>query len=273
MDSARKCETALTAASLRQYKDQSSEEQYFQRRLNRAETFWLRFSKRPELATASVLDFGSGYGALSVFAANQGAKCVVGIDPDRASVLIAERLIRDQYPHLVPQIVFQAQHPPQLPQEAFDVAMSTAVFEHVLDLGAALASVYAALKPNGVFLIGLGPLYYSPWGDHHRTEAPLCRVLPWAHLIFPERWLIKRRNRNHPSEVIESIRELGLNQLKVTDYRNAFERSDFVLESFEVNRIENAFASHALRRLRQLPVLSELLAFNIYTVLRKPRAG
>jgi SAM-dependent methyltransferase len=52
-----------------------------------------------------------------------------------------------------------------LPQEAFDLAMSWSVFEHLCDPTAAMRNVWRALRPGGVFYIGIH--LYTATNGHH----------------------------------------------------------------------------------------------------------
>lgn len=62
----------------------------------------------------------------------------------------------------------------------FDIVYSWSVFEHVAQavMPQALATIKAALKPDGYFFLQISPLYFSAFGSHLSPWVPE----PWAHL-------------------------------------------------------------------------------------------
>ena len=62
---------------------------------------------------------------------------------------------------------------------SFDAVYSWSVFEHLRDVGTALAALRRVLRPGGHCLIQIDPLYYSPFGSHLQRLVPT----PWGHLL------------------------------------------------------------------------------------------
>lgn len=64
----------------------------------------------------------------------------------------------------------------------FDFVYSWSVFEHVHQdlLLTAMRTIHQALKPRGVFLLQISPLYYSAFGSHLEPWVPEA----WAHLAM-----------------------------------------------------------------------------------------
>lgn len=133
---------------------------------------------------AELLDFGCGEGIAALgIALGFRPKRVVGVDimpdPERCLTVARKHLDIDALPaHLELHRV----QPGHLHNDTdrFDLAYSWSVFEHVDQslLDHSLALVRSALRPEGLFLAQIAPLYYSAEGSH------LCHVLkePWVHL-------------------------------------------------------------------------------------------
>ena len=115
------------------------------------------------------------------------------------------------------------------PDDTFDLVVSHEVFEHLLDLPAALASLRRVMKPDGITYIYVHN-YTSLSGGHHiawkyPVKEPSTVVPPWDHL----------RQNLHPE--IPS----WINRLRMRDYRQAFE------EHFEIlNWLPTAIEGKAL---------------------------
>ena len=96
-----------------------------------------------------------------------------------------------------------------LPSETYDLIVSNAVLEHIVDVPAFVLEVKRLLKPGGYFY-GIVHNYYSISGGHNMEWAfpddyPSKTVPPWDHL----------RDNNYPSHVY-------LNRYLPEQYENAF---------------------------------------------------
>ena len=108
----------------------------------------------------------------------------------------------------------------QLPRDAFDLAMSWSVFEHLRDPASAMRNVWRAMRPGGVFYIGIH-LYTATNGHHDfRHSATGDGALPpWAHLRASTRQLVR------PSAY--------LNEWRLDDWRRLFSEYPGVGEYLE----------------------------------------
>ena len=119
---------------------------------------------------ADVVDIGTGEGQIARLAAAGGAERVVGVDPTDAQLAVAaERTGGPGY------VRAEAASLP-LASGAFDAAVACLVFEHIVDVDAALAEVGRVLRPEGRFLFFLNhPLLQAPgsgWIDDHVLDPP-----------------------------------------------------------------------------------------------------
>ncbi len=95
---------------------------------------------------------------------------MVGIDPTGAQLSVAQG--RAGGPHYVRADAASL----PLASAAFDAAVACLVFEHIMDVDAALAEVGRVLRPGGRFLFFLNhPLLQAPgsgWIDDHVLDPP-----------------------------------------------------------------------------------------------------
>jgi len=240
-------------------------EQIFERGGRDNPRFWSRFSFPPVLADATVMDVGCAHGRLCVDMALAGVRKVVGIDIDADAIAFANENLRRNYPQLVGPVEFTCADLRTYDGSDFDYIVSKESGEHFLDFAGMLAEMGKRLKPGGRIYMGFGPLWNSPYGDHKMYKL----VLPWAHLVVPER-IIARRVSKLWRKPIESISATGLNRLSLADYRRIFHESGLKVVSLAAN-----CSTHPLVRicsvLRKLPFLEEYFTLGIFCTLEKPR--
>jgi SAM-dependent methyltransferase len=239
---------------------------YVKHRDEKARIFCKRFPGGIDFTEKSVLDVGCGHGSLSLYAALNGAKSVCGIDIDERRIEIAKNRLAREFSQYSSLVNFVWEDVRDLKIGDFDIILSQAAFEHILEPKDVLASMSEKLSPGGKIYIGFGPLWNAPWGDHHRTEVPFQTVFPWAHLMFSEPWIVKKLNKKYPEQPISSIAELGLNRYSLKQYMEMFASVDLNLRFCKVNHTENAFR-HLLNILRHLPGLKEYLSVNLFCIL------
>lgn len=117
-----------------------------------------------------MVDVGTGEGQVARLALAGGAARVVGIDPTAAQLSVAAS--RGGGPHYVRADAAAL----PLASGVFDAAVACLVFEHIVDVDAALAEVGRALRSGGRFLFFLNhPLLQAPgsgWIDDHVLDPP-----------------------------------------------------------------------------------------------------
>ena len=188
------------------------------------------------LEGADILDFGCGEGVSALaLALNYRPRSVVGVDimpdPERCQPVARANLGIEALPanlrlhRVTPGFLHD-------PQERFDVAYSWSVFEHVDErlFDGVLRLIRAALRPAGLFLAQIAPLFYSSEGSHltHRIREPWCHLLT-QHSVFYERlcaavpdpaerdalWSTYRTlNRITARELVERIARSGFEVLR-----------------------------------------------------------
>ena len=105
----------------------------------------------PDVNGKDVLDLGCGYGWHCKYAAEQGAKSVLGIDQSR--LMIAEADKRNAAPCVQYRVCSLQDY--DYPAEAYDLVISNLVLHYVEDLDTVYRNVFETLRPGGVFLMNI----------------------------------------------------------------------------------------------------------------------
>lgn len=205
---------------------------------------------RKTLAGKRVLDYGCGEGWQSKSLAERFNCEVVGVDID------AKRIQRAR--ELSGLVYFTNWLSDDTPQ--FDVIVSQNAFEHFQKPPAAMLRYWRGLlKPGGTVLLTFGPPWFAPFGAHMQF---FCRV-PWIHLIFPERVVLKvrqlYRDEEYPAPC--TYEKAGLNKMTVARFERLINEGGFEL----VYRVD--------RHVRgiKVPWLRELFTNHISVVLKKEK--
>lgn len=236
---------------------------YFQWRLGEAETFLARFGDRLDLRGTHVLDYGCGFGSTCVVLAQRGAAQVVGTDTDHDRLAFSTTIVQTDYPHLRDRVAFVP--PDALGAARFDVVISQDCFEHYADPVAILQTIRGHLTDTGRVLIGFSPLWKSPSGGH---IGYMTRV-PWAHLLFPERVIMRERRRYRPDEDAQTFAEMrgGLNHMTYAKFLATIQASGYRIDALATN-VSRHPARYAVNAIRHLPGCFEYFTKNLYAIVR-----
>lgn len=189
-----------------------------------------------KLEGLDILDFGCGEGISALgLALNYGARRVVGVDigpdPERCLPSARAQLGLSRLPEsmslfrVIPGFLHSD-------EERFDVAYSWSVFEHVDQrlVAPLLRLVRSSLKPGGLFLVQIAPLFFSAEGSHlnHKLDEPWLHLLT-QHDVLHERlaavvsdstelqtlWgMYETLNRVTADELIEHLKDGGFEILR-----------------------------------------------------------
>ena len=125
--------------------------------------------------------------------------------------------------------------------DSFDLIIMSDVLEHIPETEKLLNEMYRVLKPNGIILFDFAP-YYHYFG-HHLWDTI---QIPWIHLFFTDKFLIKLYKKSVEWLVDgkaridlrisnltpglnskKSINNPGVKSVEVFDYLNKIKRRDF----------------------------------------------
>lgn len=227
----------------------------------RTSNFWKRFDYDPDFSNLRVLDFGCGFGGVCVDAAKRNASEIVGIDINRQVIKFAEKQVSKKFPQFRDRIKFKKGCVEDLPG-SFDVIICKDVFEHVQEIEHVFQELIKKLEKNGELIIGFGPFFHSPIGDH-----ALSRYIPWIHLFFPKKiyfnllcFLYKVR--------IENFEDMHLNEKEFSFFKKMFYSSGLEVKVFRVNAGPNPLLK-LFSLVRKIRFLDKYCTINVYCILKK----
>ena len=226
--------------------------------------FWKRLGDKPNFKEKSVLDFGCGHGALSIEAAELGAKEVTGIDLEDEPLDFANKNLEKNYTKLKKNVEFKKLDIlKEKSSKKFDIIISKDTFEHTVNLDKVLKKMYALLHVGGRAYVGFGPLYNFYNGDHGRTGM----ILPWMHLIVSEKLIINRINKKKNIK-INRIQDLGLSKYSLQEYENILKESNFKIKLYKTNQSNHPVAK-IFNLVSKIKIFKEYFTYNIYCILEK----
>jgi SAM-dependent methyltransferase len=201
-------------------------------------------SRHVDLAGLRVADFGGGPGFYSEAFRRAGATSVV-VDASFDEITLHQR--RDPL-----AVVALAERAP-LADASVDVAFSSNLMEHVPDYAAVADQLARVVRPGG-FLVLSYTAWLGPWGGHETS--------PWHYLGGHRAARRYERKHGHPPKNVygESMYAASVR----TGMRWARSRPDLeILE--ERPRYLPPYGRHLLK----VPVLRELVTWNLWQVLRR----
>lgn len=105
----------------------------------------------PDFAGKSVLDLGCGYGWHCIYAAEQGASSVTGVDLSEKMLTIARE--KTHFPQVT--YIQAGIETFDSPENSFDIVLSSLALHYVPSFEAVAAHVHKFLKPDGVFIFSV----------------------------------------------------------------------------------------------------------------------
>ena len=245
------------------------EETYFRRGASEARTFLQRFGIPIDFRGKRVLDYGCGYGPLAFhLAQEEGTAAVTGVDIDQARIDFARQRLSSEYPDLAGSVEFKL--PDETNGDQFDIVVSKDSFQHYDDPVSVLSQMMRLTAPGGLVIIGLGPLWKSPYGG----AIDFMTRLPWAHLIFSEKVIMRERMRYRPEENAQTFKDAPgeFNEMTLGRFRRIVAGSGMNVLSFRTNASSGVVGS-ASRLLAGIPGWREFFTLNVYVVLSVSSPG
>jgi len=242
---------------------------HFKRELTEISRFWERFPETFDFENKKVLDFGSGIGCMPIVLAGRNAGHVTGLEIDPGFTEFSNYNLDKTYPEFKDRVSYLCKNLEKIEDNAFDIIISKDVFEHVIGLREIIPKLVTKLKPGGRMILGWGPLWYSPFGDHGLSKKAMGITLPWLHLFLKEKKLLETVNQERLKQgqkAVKSIHEFGMNMEPYQGYRELICSLGLKIEYFETNR------TNRFPLINKIPVPRRLEKYwirTIYCILSK----
>ena len=122
----------------------------------------------PDFAGRDVLDLGCGYGWHCAYAAEHGARSVLGLDISGKMLEVA----RGHHAAYVIEFLRMAMEDADFADGSFDVVLSSLAFHYVADFGALVRKIVRWLRPGGDFVFSCEHPVFTAEGsqDWYRDE-------------------------------------------------------------------------------------------------------
>lgn len=114
----------------------------------------------PDFEHKRVLDLGCGYGWHCLYAANQGANSVLGIDISEKMLAVAG----DMNKHEKIKYEISAMEDLDFPDNSFDVIISSLAFHYIKDFEALAENISSWLSPGGSFVFSVEHPVFTSYG-------------------------------------------------------------------------------------------------------------
>lgn len=208
----------------------------------------LLIEKHLSLSAAVVADFGGGPGYYSAAFRRRGARTVL-VDADLDEIRLHGR---------GPQgaVVGLAEQSP-LRDDSVDVAFSSNLLEHVPDLAFAADQIMRVVRPGGHAVLSY-TIWYGPWGGHETS--------PWHYLgghRAARRY--ERRTGKPPKNLFGQSMYAASASAGLAWLRS---RPDL-----EILAVRPRYLPPYLAFVLSIPLVREVLTWNLWIVVRKNRAG
>lgn len=114
----------------------------------------------PNLSNKIVLDLGCGYGWHCIYAIEQGAKKVVGVDISHKMIEVAKE--KTQFKQV--EYICAAMEDFEVTAESFDIAISSLALHYIADFDVIAKKVHYCLKQGGGFVFSVEHPIFTSYG-------------------------------------------------------------------------------------------------------------
>ena len=237
--------------------------------------FWDRLPHEVTFNGKNVLDFGSGLGTMAFSLVEKGAKSVDGIEIESNYKKYSELLLSNKGPEIKKKVNFFSGELSELNDNHYDLIISKDVFEHVIGLDSVFNQLVKKLKPGGELVLGFGPLWFSPFGDHGISKKITGIKFPWLHLLIGKKSLIKFLNDesiNAGGSGVSSLQDAGFNELLPEDYESIIKSNNSLLIESWRNNVTSSLMGRVINILVNLFIsigLEKYFIRTMYIVAKK----
>jgi len=182
---------------------------------------WHEFQKLlPPFSNKTVLDLGCGYGWHTLYAAQHGAKHVVGVDLSEKMLQIA-RTKSNSYDNVI--YIHSSIENIDFSENSFDVILSSLALHYVEDFNSVCRTAQRILRQDGVFIFSVEHPVFTAYGKQDWYYDDKGNILHWP----VDRYFVEGRRESNflGCEVVKYHKTM-------TTYLNALWKNGFVIEHF-----------------------------------------
>lgn len=132
----------------------------------------------PDFQGKSVLDLGCGYGWHCLYAAEQGASRVLGIDLSEKMLEVAQKKAENAGINVI-SYQRMAIEEYEYPEDAFDVVISSLALHYVANLSDVYRKVYRTLRAGGNFVFSVEHPIFTAYGNQDWIYDETGKILHW----------------------------------------------------------------------------------------------
>lgn len=135
----------------------------------------------PSFTGKRVLDIGCGFGWHCIYAAQQGASCVLGTDISEKMLATAKEKTEELDEHISSKIEYKqlAMEDIDFPQNTFDVVISSLAFHYTPDFAAVCKRIYNCLTNGGDFVFSVEHPVFTAQGTQNWYQDTNGENLHW----------------------------------------------------------------------------------------------
>jgi SAM-dependent methyltransferase len=217
------------------------------------------------------LDMGCGAGELTIGLAKLGCKHITGIDFVPRNIAACESHARQIGADSAVRFIC-ADMNNWAPLEKYDVLLSFEAFEHIDNPKGFLRKMADFMAPDGVAILGFGPLFHSPVGDH---MSSFFRIqIPWRGVLFSEKAVLRvRRECFRPTDAAERYKDIvgGLNLMRYSEFLTYVRETGWHFTHLALNPPLKRLPPlhHISSVLTRIPVIRDYCVFSVYAILRR----
>jgi SAM-dependent methyltransferase len=246
---------------------------------------YTRHFSTADLAGKDVLDFGCGEGDLSFFVATLPVASVTGVDVEAARIESANARLAQLRLQVAPRFCCAKDTQAiDLPDQSIDLILCFDVLEHVMSYQTIVPEWRRVLRPRGRVFIWWVP-WFHPYGPHIESLVPL----PWAHVLWSDRTLIKTCARIYdmpqfkprswdlddsgqkkPNKWRTLDRLPGVNKLTIRHFERLCPEAGLTIEERKITGFGGGLLAKLTHPLTRTPMLREFFAACVtYKLIRQ----
>ncbi len=220
-----------------------------------------------------VLEIGMGNGGIIHALAEAGAN-VTGVEIDAQRVANNRQFFSIEFPIIIGDFCTE-EILQQIGEGDWDLILVRDVLEHLLDKETAMRNLRRLLAPGGAVFFDFPPWYFA-YGGHQQAMQSFLRFVPFLHWLPRKTYsrFVYWSERDRP-KVFKDLMDTYDARITLKQFDRLLERHEMTLAEhtlFLLNpsyHVKFGWPTIELGPLAHLPLLKEVLATNLYALVKK----